>query len=265
MCARSDLGQVEGPTLSVEKDRAGHYAVFTISRPHVRNALSVQWWDEFTSAVEEFNADAEMRAGILTGAGSVFCAGRDLKELASFGHEERRLSAPSSEQRALCSSSPKPFICAVNGMAIGAGVERALDCDIRLACDNATFRLPEPRWGMVAATAVHLLPRVVGMGNALFLLLTGEEVDAQSALRMGLVQEVVSDEELLPRAKELARSVAKLDPGSVAASKEVAHLARLRESQEAIRRLREITSARADLSTLGAAAFVAKQDPDWGT
>lgn len=224
----------------------------------------MQWWDEFSSAVAEFNEDSEMRAGILTGAGSAFCAGRDLKELASLTPDERSARVPSSAQRALCSSSPKPFICAVNGMAIGAGVERALDCDIRLASCNATFRLPEPRWGMVAATAVHLLPRAVGLGNALFLLLTGEEVDAQTALRMGLVQEVLSEEELLPRARQLASSVAKLDPGSVAASKEVAHLARLRESQEAIMRLQQIRSMRPDLSAQGAAAFVAKQDPTWG-
>lgn len=223
--------------LDVRRSPADHYTVFTITRPEVRNALNGRWWREFSLAVETFNADDEMFVGILTGSGQAFSAGRDLKELASLTPAEVETASPTDQQRQICSRSPKPFICAVNGVAAGAGVERALDCDIRLAATNATFRLPEPRWGMVAATAVHLLPSTVGVGNALYLLLSGEEIDAPTALRMGLVQEVVEPDYLMTRAETLARQIATMDQHALSETKEICTLNRRSISAEALERM----------------------------
>ena len=234
--------QDNGSVLEVRRVPAEHFTVFTITRPKVRNALSSEWWQEWTDAVTRFNADDEMYVGILTGTGKAFSAGRDLKELAGLKPEQVAASGPTDEQRQLCSRSPKPFICAVNGVAAGAGVERALDCDIRLASSNATFRLPEPRWGMVAATAVHLLPAAVGLGNALYLLLSAEEIDAATALRIGLVQEVVEQDNLMERAETLARQIAALNPAAVSATKQIATLHRRSISDEAVSRLASLRS-----------------------
>ena len=127
-----------------------------------------------------------------------------------------------AELREVFSRSPKPFVAAVNGPAVGGGFERAIDCDFRVAASGAWFSLPEPRHGLVAAYAVHHLVRIVPFGEAMRLLLTGNRITAAEALRIGLVQEVTDAGTLLARAEELADQVASAAPQAIALTKRLA-------------------------------------------
>jgi enoyl-CoA hydratase/carnithine racemase len=221
----------------------------------VLNALSLQWWSEFTAAVREFDQDDQMRVGILTGSGRAFSAGRDLKELAG----QPEATGPSPADRLACSRSPKPFICAVNGLAAGAGLERALDCDIRIASTNASFALPEPRWGLIAATAVRLLPHAVPFGEAMYLLLTGNWIDAATAVRIGLVHEVVAPGDLMETATGIAAAIAGLDPRALTATKRLAYAAKIGDTASFDSLLAAATT-RTDQARLRLTAFTESRD-----
>lgn len=201
---------------------AGDHAVFTINRPDQLNALNLRFWEELGEAVAAFDADPRLRAGILTGAGRAFSAGRDLRELAALAREGKPVEPVPVAAREMLSRSPKPFIAAINGPAVGGGLERALDCDIRLAAPGAYFSLPEPSHGLVAAYAVERLMRTLPSGTAMLLLLTGERLSADQALAAGLVQEVVAPDHLLERAVELAGRIASSAPLAVEITKRAA-------------------------------------------
>ena len=180
------------PELIYEKKDV--FAVFTLNRPERLNALGVGLNQELEAAVEDFNADPQMRVGILTGAGRAFSAGMDLKEAAERAARGESVTTPRSRAQALSgaglfSLSPKPFIAAINGLALGAGMERALDCDIRICSTEAYFGQPEPKRGILAGYAIHHLPRVLGMSAANYILLTGAHITAEQALAWGIVTE----------------------------------------------------------------------------
>ena len=184
-------------------------ATLTVNRPDKLNALNAATIGELGAAIDEIRRRDDIGGVILTGAGRAFIAGADINELANQSPLEAR-------QRALrgqhvfrqFESSPKPVIAAVNGFALGGGCELAMACHIRLASDAAKFGQPEVKLGICPGYGgTQRLPRLVGTGRALQLLMTGEIIDAAEALRIGLVNRVVTSGELLPTADALLRQM----------------------------------------------------------
>ena len=197
-------GSVPDP---VRYERIGAAAVLTIDRPERRNAVDGPTAAALGDAYRAFVEDGEARVLVLTGAGDVaFCAGADLKALETFGP---RLGAPEGPLGFTRLASPKPTIAAVSGWCLAGGLELALWCDLRVAARGSHFGYPERRWGVpLIDGGTQRLPRIVGMGRALDLILTGRIVDDEEALGMGLVTEVVEPGRHLDRALEVAEGLA---------------------------------------------------------
>jgi enoyl-CoA hydratase len=184
--------------------------VLTINRPERRNALDLVTVQAFHHTLDELDGDSALRVLIVTGAGDkAFVAGADIAELKERTHLEALQGINSSLFRRL-EEFPAPTIAAVRGYALGGGCELALCCDLRVAGTSAVFGQPEVALGIIpAAGGLYRLPRVVGMGRAKELVFTGRRVDASEAERIGLVNRVVPDAEVLAAAKALAREIAK--------------------------------------------------------
>jgi len=191
----------------VSYERTGAAAVVTIDRPERRNAVDGPTANALQEAFERFCADDEARVLVVTGAGrEAFCAGADLKAIDSFA---TRMGNPGGPLGFTHLVSPKPTIAAVSGWCVAGGLEIALWCDLRVATETARFGCLERRWGVpLIDGGTQRLPRIVGVGRALDLVLTGRAVDAQEALAMGLVGEVVGAGRHLERALELAERLA---------------------------------------------------------
>lgn len=196
-----------------------HVATLTLNRPEAMNSIDPEMREQLHAAWKRIKEDDDIRVAILTGAGEkAFCTGSDLKKTMppkeSFA--ELTFGRAYSDHLLAGLDTDKPLICAVNGYAMGGGMELALACDIRVASDNAVFALSEVRIGSIpGAGGTQRLPRAIGSSNAMLMLLTGDRVDAAEALRIGLVSKVVSREELLPAAQAIARRIAQNAPLSV--------------------------------------------------
>jgi len=191
----------------VRYERVGAAAVLTIDRQERRNAVDGPAADALLAGYRRFEADDAARVLVVTGAGDVaFCAGADLKAIASFAP---RLGAPEGPFGFTRLTSPKPTIAAISGWCLAGGLELALWCDLRIATEGATFGYPERRWGVpLIDGGTQRLPRIVGLGRALDLILTGRLVETAEALAMGLVTEVVPAGRHLARALEIAEGLA---------------------------------------------------------
>lgn len=209
-------------TILLERD--GPTAIITLNRPKQLNALSQVVIGELHAAFTELAGDDNVRAVILTGSGErAFAAGADISELARLksATEGRRVALRSHELGRNMAELPKPIIAAINGFALGGGLELALACDVRLASETAQLGLPEvtlgimPGWG-----GTQRLPRLIGPGMARLLMMTGERVDAAEALRIGIVERVYPAAELMDAARQLAAKLAGLPPLSIAAIKQ---------------------------------------------
>jgi enoyl-CoA hydratase len=193
-------------TDKLQVSRDGPVTTMAINRPQVRNALDRETTLALAQALRDFEVDDDARVAVLTGNGGAFCAGADLKELAGgVAYDPWAGSDAGPLHRVL----EKPVIAAVAGVACAGGLGVALWCDLRVADETASFAVLSRRWGvpMSDGTTVRL-PRVVGMGRALDMLLTARAVDAQEALRIGLVSEVVPAGRALAQAQALARRIA---------------------------------------------------------
>lgn len=192
--------------------------LLTINRPDVHNCVDTETADALEDAVRAFNASEEARVLVLTGAGGrAFCSGADLKN-----PPRLREAGPMGISRLEVS---KPTIAAVEGYCYAGGLELACWCDFRIAGEASTFGVLNRRWGVpLIDGGTQRLPKIVGIGNALYLMESGIRIDAQTALRMGLVQEVVSDGSALDRAMELAERVADYPQASLRADRESALL-----------------------------------------
>jgi enoyl-CoA hydratase/carnithine racemase len=211
----------------VRFSRTGRIGTITLDRPARLNAIGLQTRAELADALKELADDPDLRVGILTGAGRAFSAGADLKEMAELNAASgRRWQTPSLEQAVQFSRHPKPIIAAINGLCFAGGLERALECDIRIAVPGATFALPEVKRGIIAGYAVHHLTKLIPFGQAMHLLLTGETITAEDALRVGLIQEVVPADSLLVRAVALAETIAANAPLAVEGTKAIAQWSR---------------------------------------
>jgi enoyl-CoA hydratase/carnithine racemase len=208
---------------------ASAVAVLTLNRPEVRNALSTELAVSLSEALRELSTRSDIRVIVLTGSGDkAFCAGADLKERDGMTGEAWASQHAVFEQ--LCAGlrdSDRPVIAAVNGVAAGGGLELAMSCDVIVASTNARFGQPEAARGiMPGCGGTQLLPRLVPPGLATELLLTGRLIDAEDALRAGLVTHVFPPEELLPSAIALAESIAASSPHAVAQVRRALRLGR---------------------------------------
>jgi enoyl-CoA hydratase len=193
------------PNLTVEKQ--DHVTVFTLNRPEVHNNVDQDTAIALAENIEAFVADDTAKVLVVTGAGdTTFCAGANLKGMNElFEHPYTYTAGPMGF--ALLDPA-KPVIGAINGWCLAGGLELALWCDFRVAADNARFGMLNKRWGLpLADGGTQRLPRVVGIGNALWMIETGMEIDAHRAQLIGLVQEVVPEGQALRRALELAHHI----------------------------------------------------------
>jgi enoyl-CoA hydratase len=199
-------------------EKKDEIAYVTVNRPSVLNALNTPTWSDMRTAFEEARDDGAVRGVILTGAGNkAFIAGADISELAHVAaFEAEQASRFGQEVLDLIENLGKPVIAAVNGFALGGGCETAMACTIRIAADSAKFGQPEVTLGLVpGGGGTQRLPRLVGKGRALQLILSGETISAQEAYRIGLVNEVVPAAELIPRAEAILKKIASNAPIAV--------------------------------------------------
>ena len=252
--------------MSVDVERTDGIAVVTVNRPEALNALDVEHLESLHATLEELRGDEEIRVVVLTGAGErAFVAGADIKHMQNLSVlEARKWGALGHAAARLLETMPKPTIAAVNGFALGGGLELALACDLRFAARTAKVGQPEidigilPGWG-----GSQRLARTTTLGFAKELILTGRNVDAEEAERRGIVNAVYEAGELVPKTLEVARALAAKSPVALAAAKEAtnaalqgAHEANL--AQEA--RLFAMAFATEDQRE-GMTAFVEKRKP----
>src|SRR6266705_124789 len=191
-------------------EKKGAIAYVTLNRPKVLNALNTKTWSDLRTAFEAARDDAAVPGVILPGAGDqAFIAGADISELAQVSAVEAEKSSTfGQEVLNLIENLGKPVIAAINGFALGGGCETAMACTIRVAVENAKFGQPEVKLGVLpGGGGTQRLPRLVGKGRALQLILTGEMISAQEAYRIGLVNEVVPAADLITRAEAMLNQI----------------------------------------------------------
>ena len=192
-----------------------------LNRPRVRNALNMDAWEAFGLQVDRIQKSGSIRCLIVSGNGRGFCAGTDIRDLDGATEDVAR-SLARMENDVLCrlEDLPMPTIAAIHGFALGGGCELAMSCDMRIAAEGSVFGQPEIDLGwMPAAGGTFRLPRLVGETKAKEMIFTGKPFDTAEALRIGLINRVVSGEELESTALELAAEIASKDPAAIQAAK----------------------------------------------
>jgi enoyl-CoA hydratase len=207
--------------MAVEYERRGAAAVITIDRQERRNAVDGPTAEELGEAYDRFESDDEARVLVLSGAGDIaFCAGADLKALETFGPRMEDSRGPLGFTRL---TPAKPTIAAISGWCLAGGLELALWCDLRIATETAALGFPERRWGVpLIDGGTQRLPRIVGLGRALDLILSGRIVEAQEALAMGMLTEVVPAGAHLERSLEVAEALARFPQDTMLADRRAA-------------------------------------------
>ena len=239
-------------------------AIITLNRPEARNAVSQQLAEDLEAAIDRLEADDALWIGILCGNGPAFCAGADLKAIAS---GEARLTTERGGFAGLVRRvRTKPLIAAVEGPAVAGGTEIVLSCDLVVASTTARFVLPEVKRSLVAnAGGLFRLPRALPINVAMEMALTGDDLDAEAAHRHGLVNRLVQPGHALAAAVELAEAVNANAPLAVRASRRVVLAARLLEDDEAFEVAANATREvfRTEDFREGPRAFVEKRSPIW--
>jgi len=214
------MSEQESEPLKWEKHN--EVAVLTLNRPHAMNSFDMELMAEHRRRLEEFEADDDLRVLVYTGEGRAFSTGIDIRKAPDFLYRD-------AEDRHRTWVTPcsmgisKPTIAAVNGYAFGGGCELALGCDLRIASEKAIFGLPEVSLGALpGGGGTQTLPRLIGLGDALLLMLTGESIDATEALRLRLVQKVVPEDQLMEATMNTAEAICRGGKNAVPVIKEVA-------------------------------------------
>lgn len=250
------------PSGTVHLETDGYVAVLTLDRPAKLNALTSEMTAQLAAHVAAINDSTDVRAVVLTGTGRAFCAGSDIAELDNyatpwqFGLRE--------DYGDVLRTLRKPVIAAVNGHALGGGLELALACDIRIAAETASFAAPEVKLGWIGGSGQSaLLAHSIGPSNAAVMLLTGDPVDAATALRWGLVSEIVPADALSARARELAAVIASRAPVAAQTAKlnlRAAYEMPVTRAIDYERHLQTICFATSDAAE-GRAAFTERRTP----
>jgi enoyl-CoA hydratase/carnithine racemase len=249
----------------IRYEKRDHVAVVTIARPEVMNSLHPAANEEMAHAWDDVAADPDVWVGIVTGAGEkAFSAGNDLKWTAQHGAPK----VPATGFGGLTSRFDlwKPVIAALNGLALGGGLEIALACDVIVAAEHATLGLPEPRVGLMAAAGgVHRLPRHLPLKVAMGMMLTGKPITAAEAHRLGLVNEVVPASDLMAAARRWAAAIVECSPLSVQATKQAALEGLGRPVADALGARYDLVGAlwRSEDVVEGPRAFAEKRKPVW--
>jgi len=251
-------------------DLKDHVAVITLNRPDQRNAMNQELSSALMDCLHRVRADADIRVAILTGAGGTFSAGADLKERASGGGARRADNAPATvieadpDARWSTMTMEKPLIAAIDGFCLAGGMELALACDIRICTPDAQFGLPEITRGFFpGGGGPQRLGRSIPQSMAMELVLTGDRIDAETALRVGIVSRLVPKNELMPTALKIATRIAGHAPLAVRAAKEVTLAAMDQTFDQAMRlggALRWVVGQTEDAKE-GPRAFVEKRAP----
>lgn len=245
----------------------GPVVLITIDRPAARNSLDPEHNDGLAEAFDRYEKDADLRCAVLTGAGHTsFCAGADLKTLIpTYRDAVRAREEPPWVIGGITEDAgTKPKIAAINGHALAGGLEIALACDIRLASENASLGLAETRWAIIpGAGGCVRLPRAVPLGAAMEMILTGDPVDAAEAFRLGLVNRVLPQSDLLDAALTLARRIAERGPLAVVAARRAIldGLGMSLWDGMALERRLFVEVMRTDDAVEGATAFTEKRPP----
>ncbi len=255
------------PEVTVRQE--GAVRVLTLNRPKVRNAMSPALRRRLAEALTAAEGDAAVRSVVITGAGDAFCSGLDLAELGSL--LERSTEENRADSRALADlflqmvRFSKPLLAAVNGPAVAGGAGLVTACDVAVAADSARIGYTEARIGFVAALVAVLLVRQVGEKHARDLLLSARLVSAAEAKEMGLVNEVVPADEVLPHTLARAQAMARNAPGSIALTKQLLAGLPAVGLEDGMRWAVEVNAlARAtDDMAEGVRAFLEKRDPSW--
>jgi enoyl-CoA hydratase/carnithine racemase len=208
--------------MELEYTKEGKIAIFTLNRPEALNALSPTLLSELHDGLEDFKKDPELWVGVITGTGEkAFCAGADIKKWLPFVKEckTKPWLFPSTPLRGM--ELWKPLIAAINGVAIGGGLELALCCDLRIASEKARFSFPVARLGIFPRLGGTVrLPQIIPWAKAAEMMFFGKSIDAQEAYRIGLLNRVVAPDQVMTVAKEWAEDLCKVAPLSIRAIKE---------------------------------------------
>jgi enoyl-CoA hydratase/carnithine racemase len=249
----------------VEFERRGHIALVTINRPEARNAISPEVSQAMAAALDEIEADDELRAVVVTGSGEVFSAGADLKVVAQ-GRGMDIARGKGGFAGLVNRDFPKPVIAAVNGPALAGGFEIVLSCDLVVAADTARFGIPEVQRGLMAAAGGLIrLPKRVPLAIALEMAMTGDPIDAPRALALGLVNRVVARDQVLTEACALADRIGENSPIAVRLSRQLVREAAELPEADGWQRTNELAVqvfASGD-AVEGATAFAEKRKPVW--
>ena len=247
--------------------KEGKIATFTLNRPEAFNAMNPELYQELSDALIDFKDDDNVWVGIVTGAGDrAFCAGADIKTMLPKikSVTDQPWAEPPSLYRGL--NLWKPVIAAINGIALGGGLELALACDIRIASENALFALPEVTLGLIPGWGgTQRLPRAIPMALAAEMIFTGKRIDAKEAYRIGLVNKVVPIADLMKTTIEMAEALLKPGPLAIRAAKR----SMMQGTSESLARGLEIERDMVDYIcqtadfTEGTTAFVEKRKPEF--
>jgi len=251
----------------INYEKQGRIAIFTIDRPEARNAMNAQGMLELRDKMLQFSNDQDLWVGVITGASEkAFCGGADVKEMVSFqqAHPGQYWERPDSPMRGL--EIWKPLIAAINGVALGGGLEIVLACDIRIASKNARFGTPEASLGLMPGWGgTQRLPRMIPWARAAELLLGGKTIDAQEAYQVGLVNEVVPPPEVMPTAIRRAETMCKLGPLSLRAIKQAMIKGTSTSLEEGLQIEKELVKYLVSTEDFaeGVNAFVEKRKPEY--
>ena len=251
----------------VLKEQEGRVAILTINRPSKLNALNQQVRDEMLEHLTSIQNDDSIGAVVITGAGEKsFVAGADIKEFEGRSPFDQREAMRFPRIFDVMASFPKPVIAMINGFCLGGGCEMAMSCDMRIASDKARLGQPEIKLGLIpGGGGTQRLPRLVGVGNAMRLILTGDMVQAQEAKEMGLVDMVVPADELRAQTLELAGKIAAQSPLTLRVAKEAVRASERLSIEDGILYERDLfclcfsTEDKAE----GVDAFLNKRAPEW--
>ena len=248
-------------------EREGRVAVLTINRPDKLNALNEDVRNLTLGYLEEIEHDDDVGAVVITGAGDkAFVAGADISEFEGREPFDQREAMRFPRVFDVMASFPKPVIAMINGFCLGGGCEMSMSCDLRIASDRARLGQPEINLGLIpGGGGTQRLPRLVGMGQAMKMILTGDMIDAAEALRIGLVDEVVPHEELRARTLELAAKIASKSPLTVRVAKEAMRASERMSIEEGIVYERDLFCLcfSTEDKKEGVAAFLGKRKANW--